>query len=75
MGNGTHKNLLHEKFLTRIINKVCNEVLFIHAHVTLEYFNFQRENGFKRFAVYFYCLNSAITAAKQLLEEMGAIYI
>ena len=55
MDNGTHQNLLHEKILTRIINKVCIEVLFIHAHVTLEYFNFKRENGFKRIAVYFYC--------------------
>ena len=36
---------------------VCNEVLFIHAHVTLEYFNFKRENRFKRFAVYFYCFS------------------
>ena len=25
-----------------------HEVLFIHAHVTLEYFNFKRENGFKK---------------------------
>ena len=56
MGNETHENLLHEQFLTRIvINKVCNEALFIHVHVTLEYFNFERENRFKRFAVYFYC--------------------
>ena len=51
MGSETHENLLDEKFLTRIINMVCNEVLFIHAHVTLEYFNFKRENGFKTFAV------------------------
>ena len=57
MGNGTHKNLLHGKFLIQIINKVCNEISFIHAHVTLEYFNFKRENGFKRFAVYFYCFS------------------
>ena len=55
MGNGTHENLLYEKFLTQIVNKVSNEVLFIHAYVTLEYFNFKRENGFKRFAVNFYC--------------------
>ena len=55
MGNGTHKNLLHKQFLTQIINKVCNAALFIHAQVTLEYFNFVRENKFKRFAVYFYC--------------------
>ena len=31
--------------------------LFIHAHVTLEYFNFERENRFKRFVVYFYCFS------------------
>ena len=42
--------------------------LFIHTHVTLEYFNFKRENGFKRFAVY-------LTVAKRLLEEMAAIHI
>ena len=30
------------------------KILFIHAHVTLKYFNFKRENEFKRFAVYFY---------------------
>ena len=55
MGNETHENLLHKNFLTQIINKVCNEVLFIH--VTLENFNFKMENGFKRFAVYFYCFS------------------
>ena len=27
--------------------------LFIHAHVTLEYFNFKKETKFKRFTVYF----------------------
>ena len=75
MGNGTHENLLHEKILTQIINKVYNKVLFIQAHVTVEYFNFQRENRFKRFAVYFCCLNSVITAAKRLLEEMETIHI
>ena len=37
---------MHEQFLTRIINKVCNEASFIHAHITLEYFNFERENKF-----------------------------
>ena len=31
---------------------------FIHAHVTLEYFNFEREKRFKRFSVrYFYCFS------------------
>ena len=74
MGNGTHKNLLHECFLTRIINKVCNEVLFVHAHVALEYFNFKRENGFKKFAAYT-SFASVMIAAEQLLEEMGAIHI
>ena len=73
MGDGTHENLLHEHFLTRTINKVCKEVyLAIHAHVTLEYFNFERENRFKRFAVST-SIVSAITAAERLLEEMGAI--
>ena len=61
MGNGTHENLLHEQFLTRIINKLCNEVLFIHAHVTLEYFNFEREN---RKGLLSTPIASAITAAK-----------
>ena len=28
--------------------------LFMHARVTLEYFNFKRENEFKRFVVYFH---------------------
>ena len=68
VGNGTYENLLHEQFLTLImeliINKVCNEALFIHAHVTLEYFNFERENRFKRFAV---SIASEITAAERLL--------
>ena len=49
MGNGTHENLLDEKFLTQIINKVVMQWSFIytymHAHATLEYFNFKRENG------------------------------
>ena len=58
MGNETHKNLLHEKFLTRIINKVCKEALFIHTRVTLEYFNFKRENVIKRFGVYLYCFSN-----------------
>ena len=38
--------------------------LFIHARVTMEYFNFKRENEFN------YSIASAITVAKQLLEEM-----
>ena len=75
MGNGTHESLLHEKILTWIINKVSNEVLFIHAHVTLEYFNFKRENGFKRFNLLSTSIASAITAAERLLEEMGGIHI
>ena len=73
MGNETHKNLLHEKFLTRIINKVCNEVLFMHAHETLEYFNFERENGFK--GLLSTSIATAVTAAEQQLGEMGAIHI
>ena len=60
MGNETHENLLHEKFLTQIINKVCEEALFIHARVTLEYFNFKRENVFKSLVSTF--IASAITA-------------
>ena len=31
--------------------------LFIHACVTLEYYNFKRENKFKKFVVYFYCFS------------------
>ena len=31
--------------------------LFIHVRVTLEYFNFKRENEFKRFVVYFHCFS------------------
>ena len=72
VSDGTHENLLHEHFLTRIINKVCKEVyLAIHAHVTLEYFNFERENRFK--SLLSTSISSAITAAVRLLEEMGAI--
>ena len=31
--------------------------LFIHACVTLEYFNFKSENEFKKFIVCFYCFS------------------
>ena len=31
--------------------------LFIHACVTLEYFNLNRENDFERLVVYFYCFS------------------
>ena len=31
--------------------------LIVHARITLEYFNFKRENEFKRFVVYFYCFS------------------
>ena len=40
--------------------------LLIHTLVTLEYFNFKRENKFERFVIYFYIV---IPAAEQLLEE------
>ena len=73
MGSETHENLLDEKFLTRIINKLCNEVLFIHARVTLEYFNFKRDNGLE--GLLSSSIASAITTAERLLEEMGAIHI
>ena len=48
-----------KKFLMWIINKVRNEVIinFIHARVTLEYFNFKTENEYERFVVYFYCFS------------------
>ena len=47
--------------------------LFIHAHVTLEYFNCKKENEFK--GLLFTSIASAITAAEQLLEKMKAIHI
>ena len=47
--------------------------LLIHAHVTLGYFNFKKENEFK--GLLFTSIASTITAAKQLLEEMKAIHI
>ena len=43
--------------------------LFIHAHVALEYFNFKRENEFKRFLST--SIASVITTAERLLEEMN----
>ena len=73
MGNAIHENLLHENFLTRIINKVCNEVLFIHAHVTLEYLTSKGRMDLKGLLPT--SIASAITAAERLLEEMGAIHI
>ena len=36
---------------------MCAMKLFIHARVTLEYFNFKRENEFERFVVYFHCFS------------------
>ena len=33
------------------------KLLFIHARVTLEYFNFKTENELERFVVYFYCFS------------------
>ena len=47
--------------------------LFIHACVTLEYFNFKRENEFERFVVYFYCFNDNCCWATA--EEMKSIHI
>ena len=46
--------------------------LFIHAHVTLEYFNFKEENEFK--GLLFTSIASA-TASERLLEEMKVIHI
>ena len=48
--------------------------LFIHPRVTLEYFNFKRENEFERFVVYTF-IASAITAVERLLEVMRSIHI
>ena len=62
MGNETDENLLHEKFLTRIIYKVCNEALFIHARVTLKYFNFKERMDLK--GLVSTSIASAITAAE-----------
>ena len=42
--------------------------LFIHAHVTLEHFNFKKENEFK--GLLFTSIALAITAANRLLEEV-----
>ena len=42
--------------------------LFIHAHVTLKYFNFKKENELK--VLLFTSIASAITAANRLLEKM-----
>ena len=75
MGNGTHENLLHENFLTRMINKVCNEVSFIHAHVAntrILHFNFKGRMDLK--GLLSTSIASVTTAAERLLE-MGAIQI
>ena len=37
---------------------------FTRAHVTLEYFNFERENRFKRFSVRYTSIASAITTVE-----------
>ena len=42
--------------------------LFIHACVTLEYFNFKREKEFKRLLPT--SIASVVTAVEQLLKEM-----
>ena len=47
--------------------------LFIHARVTLEYFNFKRENEFERFVVYFYCFSN--NCCQATAEEMKSIHI
>ena len=49
------------------------KILFIHACVTLEYFNFKREIEFK--GLLSISIASAMTTAEQLLEEMNSIHI
>ena len=44
---------------------------FIHACITLEYFNFKRENEFKRFVVYFYCFSDNFCWATAGGSEIG----
>ena len=69
-------NETHENFLTRIINKMCKEALFLHARVTLEYFNFKRENEFK--GLVSTSIASAITACCRATaggNGPGAIHI
>ena len=73
MGNETHGNLLHKNILTWIINKLCNKLLFIHASVTLEYFNFKRENEFERFVIYLYCFSD--NCCRMTAGEMKWIHI
>ena len=65
MGNGTHENLLHEQFLTRIINKICNEVYYTCTCNT----NFEGRIDLK--GLLSTSIASAITAAERLLEEMA----
>ena len=48
--------------------------LFIHARVTLKYFNFKRENEFKGLLSTSIAY-SATTAIERLLEEMRLIHI
>ena len=45
--------------------------LFIYACVTLEYFNFKRENEFKSFVVYFYCFSNNCCRAATGGNEIG----
>ena len=47
--------------------------LFIHARVTLEYFNFKERMNLKGLLSTF--IASAITAVERLLEEMRSIRI
>ena len=47
--------------------------LFIHACVTLKYFNLKRQNEFKRFVVYIYCFSDIKTAVERVLEEMRLV--
>ena len=47
--------------------------LFIHAHVTMEYFNCKKENEFK--GLLFTSIASVVTTTERLLEEMKAIHI
>ena len=48
------------------------KLLFIHARATLEYFNFKRENEFKRFrVVYFYCFSDKCCQVTAGGNEIG----
>ena len=49
--------------------------LFIHARVTLEYFNFDQKGEMNLKDLLSTSIASVITSVKRLLEEMRLIYI